>query len=76
MVEMKIVLLTYALPVLVFSAILFKAAFYFLLLTRIGFRPVEIAMILMQFPNTRILHLYNIVSYTSTFSSTFFLSGY
>ena len=67
-------LLTYTLPVLVFSAILFKAAFYFLLLTRIGFRPVEIAMILMQFPKSRILHLYNIISYTSTFSSTFFLS--
>ena len=32
------------------------------------------AIIATEFPNSRILHLYNIVSYTSTFSSTFFLS--
>ena len=67
-------ILTYSLPVLFLSVIIFKSAFLLLMISRFGFHPLIIARLFIYMPDSRLFHLSTFTSLLSSLSSIFFLS--
>jgi hypothetical protein len=67
-------ILTYLLPVLFLSVIIFKSAFLLLVISKFGFDPLIIARRFIYMPGSRLFHLSTFISMLSSLSSVFFLS--
>ncbi len=67
-------ILTYSLPILFLSMIIFKSAFLLLAISRFGFHPLMIARLFIYMPDSKLFHLVTFTSTLSSVSSVFFLS--